>query len=218
MPAKSVLQLYHGASLIKRMRFHHFVFPALPPLCTLFRAIRVFRFGRGFPHPQTFHISLYSEEKRSVMKKSVAEILLMQEAWPVLERRLRWTLLLVRNVIFPTVLIARDVISNSRQSTEIYRRYLTWFRFIVRRVVRRGVICDHNSPLNIALLDACAGLPVFSSSPLPRCRPSAASRFSSRPQTSAIYEHIFHVSRGELLPGIDSRTCSAGETNSNFTL
>lgn len=70
-------------------------------------------------------------------------------------RGLRWTLLFERNVIFPAVLIARDVISNSRQSAEIYRRYLTWFRFIVHRVVRRGVICDHNFPLNVTL-DACA--------------------------------------------------------------
>jgi len=67
----------------------------------------------------------------------------------------RSTLPFERNVIFPTFWIARDVISNSRQSTDIYRRYLTWFRFVVHHVVRRGVICGHNSPLNVAL-DACA--------------------------------------------------------------
>jgi len=77
-----------------------------------------------------------------------------------LARKFSSTLSLGWNVIFPTVLIARDVISNSRQSAEIYRRYLTWLRFIVHRVVRRGVICDHNSPLNVAL-DACAEFCLF---------------------------------------------------------
>lgn len=137
------------------------------------------------------------------------------------------TLLLERNVIFPTVLIARDVISNSRQSSEIYRRYLTWFRFMVRRVVRRGVICDHNSPLNVAPRMRAQD-PVFSSSLLPpRVRlvslvvRSPAFLFS--PQTSGIYEHIFHVSRSKLardrsIPERAAKACQHSETSFDFTL
>lgn len=94
---------------------------------------------------------LLPEKKRKDLRK----ISLMRDASET-RAYARWTLPFERhNVIFPAFLIARDVISNSRQSAEIYRRYLTWFRFIVHRVVRRGVICDHNFPLNVTL-DACA--------------------------------------------------------------
>ena len=114
----------------------------------------------------------------------------------------RSTLPFERNVIFPTFWIARDVISNSRQSTDIYRRYLTWFRFVVHHVVRRGVICDHNSPLNVAL-DACAEPCLFFFLFPPPCVPPVSRRPRSRisflsPRTVTIYEHIFRVSHGKL--------------------
>lgn len=114
----------------------------------------------------------------------------------------RWTLPFERNVILPAFLIARDVISNSRQSAEIYRRYLTWFRFIVHRVVRRGVICDHNFPLNVTL-DACAEFYHFfflfvSSAPVFHFSPSEVPHFLPSPRTVTIYEHIFRVSHGKL--------------------
>jgi len=115
-----------------------------------------------------------------------------------------WTSPFERNVIFPTVLIARDVISNSRQSAEIYRRYLTWFRFIVHRVVRRGVICDHNFPLNVTL-DVCAESCLFfsfllSMAPCSYFLPSEIPYFLLSPRTVTIYEHIFRVPHSKPCP------------------
>lgn len=138
-------------------------------------------------------------------RKTSREISLMRDV-SKFRTGVHWTSPFERNVIFPTVLIARDVISNSRQSAEIYRRYLTWFRFIVHRVVRRGVICDHNFPLNVTLdawAEACLFffsflLPTppcsthFSPSDIPHCLPS--------PRTVTIYEHIFRVPRSKPCP------------------
>lgn len=143
-----------------------------------------------------------------------------------------------RNVIFPTVLIARDIISNSRQSaSDIPPLSSVVPPHSAPCRVRRGVICDHNSPLNVGARCVHEVLHLFPSRFSSRlvmydlssfCSPSLSPSFSliyslsgksSKLRALAslfpfpadvvtIYEHIFRVSRGKPSLVIDRRTCS----------